>query len=111
MLMNPWIRLDNIFWNFRFVFTEATRSGVEEYEGMEVDGEEGPGPQRCKYLSHHGLVTPYGDIDLSQHWFRLCLDAWRHQAITWTKVDLSSKVFRGILPQNNFSSAHELLDP
>ena len=27
-------------------------------------------------------MTPYGDIDLGQH--------WRHQAITWTNVDLSS---------------------
>ena len=29
-------------------------------------------------LTHWGLVTSYGDI------------AWRHQAITWTNVDLSS---------------------
>ena len=21
-------------------------------------------------LTHHGLVTPYGNIDLHQHWFR-----------------------------------------
>ena len=45
--------------------------------------------------SHHtiiswGLVTPFGDIDLGQHWLRWWLDAWRHQAITWNNVDLSS---------------------
>ena len=38
--------------------------------------------------SHCGLVTPYGNMDLGQH--------WRRQAITWIDVDLSSKVFCGI---------------
>ena len=28
-------------------------------------------------------------IDLGQHWLRWWLVAWKHQAITWTKVDLS----------------------
>ena len=32
-------------------------------------------------------MTPYDDIDLSQHWLRLWLVAWWHQAIT--NVDLS----------------------
>ena len=35
-------------------------------------------------------MTPYGDSDLGQHWLRQWLVAWRHQAITWTNVDLSS---------------------
>ena len=39
--------------------------------------------------THCGLVTPFGDIDLGQHWLREWLGAWRHQAITQTKVDLS----------------------
>ena len=43
-----------------------------------------------KWLTHWGLVTPFGDIDLGQNWFKLWLVAWRHQAITWTNVDLSS---------------------
>ena len=29
----------------------------------------------------------YGDIDLSQPWFRYCLVAWRHQVITWAHFD------------------------
>ena len=41
-------------------------------------------------LTHCGLVTPYGDIDTGQHWFRQWLLVWRHQTITWTNVDLSS---------------------
>ena len=41
-------------------------------------------------LTHCGLVTPYGTSDLVQHWFRLWLVAWRHQAITWTNVDFLS---------------------
>ena len=42
------------------------------------------------FKTHCGLVTPYGDTDLGQHWLRKWLVAWRHQAITWTSVDLSS---------------------
>ena len=41
-------------------------------------------------LTHCGLVTPYGDIDLGQHWLRKWLVAWRHQAINWTNVGWSS---------------------
>ena len=41
-------------------------------------------------LTHCGLVTPFGTRDLGQHWFSQWLVAWRHQAITWTNVDLSS---------------------
>ena len=37
---------------------------------------------------HCGLVTPYGNRDLDQHWLRW-LVAWWHQAITWTNVDWS----------------------
>ena len=29
-------------------------------------------------------------IDLGQHWLRWWLGAWRHQAINWTSIDLSS---------------------
>ena len=39
---------------------------------------------------HWGLVTPYGGRDLGQHWFRLWLVDWRHEAITWINFDLSS---------------------
>ena len=41
-------------------------------------------------LTHCGLVKPYGDRDLGQHWLRYWLVAWRHQTITWTTVDWSS---------------------
>ena len=47
-------------------------------------------------LTHWGLVTPYGDRDLGQHWLRKWLVAWRHQAITWTNVDWSSVKSSGI---------------
>ena len=40
-------------------------------------------------LTRCGLVTPYGNIDQCQHWFRQWLVAWQHQAITWTNVDIS----------------------
>ena len=37
------------------------------------------------------------DTDIDKHWLRLWLAAWRHQAITWSNTDLSSKVFCSIL--------------
>ena len=41
------------------------------------------------FLTYCGPVMPYGGKHLGQHWFRQWLVAWRHQAITWTNVDLS----------------------
>ena len=38
-------------------------------------------------LTHCGLGTPYGDIDLGQLWLRWWLVAWWHQTFTWTNVD------------------------
>ena len=32
----------------------------------------------------------YGNTDLGQHWLRLGLVAWWHQAITWTNIHLTS---------------------
>ena len=49
-----------------------------------------------KELTHWGLLSPFVDIDLGQHWFRQWLVAWWHQAITWTNVDLSSARSSGI---------------
>ena len=46
-------------------------------------------------FNHCGPVTPYADIDVYQHWLRKWLVAWRHQAITWTNFDSSSKIFCG----------------
>ena len=42
-------------------------------------------------LTHCCLVTPYRGKDLGRHWFRKWLVAWRHQAITWTNVELALK--------------------
>ena len=38
-------------------------------------------------LTHCGLVTPYGNIDLGQHWLRWWLAALLLQAKTWINVD------------------------
>ena len=43
-------------------------------------------------LTHWGLVMPFGDLDLGQHWFRW----WLVAVITWTNVDLSSVRSSGI---------------
>ena len=45
---------------------------------------------RAHCLIHCGLVIPYGNTDMGQHWLTQCLAARRHQAITWTNVDFSS---------------------
>ena len=42
------------------------------------------------------LMMPHGDIDPDQHWLRYWLVVWWHQGITWTNVDLLSKVFCSI---------------
>ena len=41
-------------------------------------------------------MTPYGVGDFGQQWFRQWLVAWRHQAVTWTSVDLQLGRFCGI---------------
>ena len=48
------------------------------------------------WLTKCGLVMPYDDKALGQHWFRWWLLAWRHQDITWTNVDLSTVKFYDI---------------
>ena len=53
-------------------------------------------------LTHCGLVMPYGDKDLGQHWLRQGPVAWWHQAITWINVD----IIKGVLwhsPESNFT--------
>ena len=47
-------------------------------------------------VTHCGLVTSFGYIDLDQHWLRQWIVAWRHQAITRTNGVLPQKVFCGI---------------
>ena len=41
-------------------------------------------------LTHCGLVTPYGDININQRWFRECTVVLWHHAITSTNDDLFS---------------------
>ena len=42
------------------------------------------------HLTHCGLVTPYVDREQGQPWLRWWVDAWRHQVVTLTRVELSS---------------------
>ena len=63
----------------------------------------------CRNLAHCDLVTPYGKyIYLSHQWLSVWLDAWRHQDITWTNIDLLSLLFSGIHPKQ-FTSVRELI--
>ena len=63
-------------------------------------------------VTHYGLVTPCGDRDLGL-WMisqvMACLIAWRHEAITWNSVGLSSVISRGI--HMRLSSYEELKIP
>ena len=48
---------------------------------------------------HFDIVTPYGDMDLGQHWLTNLLllgQHWRHEPITWTIVDWSLLWLSGI---------------
>ena len=54
------------------------------------------------FLTHCGLVMPYGNIDLGQHQFRWWLVVWWRQAITWTNVDLSRHWGLGAFPYRKF---------
>ena len=71
----------------QFVMTHETCSTWSILPIFERDIS-GGGTAKCS--NHCGLVTPYGDRDLGQHWLRCWLVAWWHQAITWTTVDWSS---------------------
>ena len=37
-------------------------------------------------LTDYSLVTPYGNMELGQHWLRQWFVAWRLEAITWTRL-------------------------
>ena len=40
-------------------------------------------------FSHCAPTTSYGNVGHGQHWLRLWLVVWWHQAITWTDIDFS----------------------
>ena len=89
----------NVVWSFLSVFTCHVVKSLRLNWRLGTDRWTLPNLQvSCSdlTLTHCGLVMPYIDIELSQHRLRLWLDAWRHQAITWTNVDLSSVRSYGI---------------
>ena len=47
-------------------------------------------PQFCSVCS---LLTNCGDINLGLHSLKEWRFAWRHQVITWTRIDLSSLIY------------------
>ena len=58
------------------------RKGIEKRNNISL--------RKCSPVqgsTHCGLVIPFGDKDLVQHWLRWWLFAWWHQAITYTTVD------------------------
>ena len=70
---------------------EAELSAQEKQKRKQTQERHTDKGQPSWSLTHCGLVTPYGDTYLGQHWLRLWLVAWWHQAITWTNIDLSSE--------------------
>ena len=58
----------NLIVNFSAVETRMFwENDVNSGDG---DGLAPPGVSALRTLTHCGLMTPYGDIDLGQHWFR-----------------------------------------
>ena len=47
-------------------------------------------------LTHCHLVTQYVNMDLSQHWLRWYILAWRHQAFARINIDRLSEIFCSI---------------
>ena len=62
------------YFHIHFLKDDFSESSVRDYSWK-------------NYVTHCGLVMPYGDIDLGQHWHRLRFVAWWHQAITWINVN------------------------
>ena len=54
-------------------------------------------------LNHCGLVMPHDDVHLVPHWSRWWLNAWRHQAMIWTNIDLSSLRSSDVHLRENFT--------
>ena len=82
-----------LFWyefeNFTDLRLQLHLPGANELKGQYMCCCYPLSEQAWNELTHCGLVTPYGDINLWQHWLRQWLAAWRHQAIAWTfNVDL-----------------------
>ena len=62
------------------MFTKQTVRDRLQSSGWKAGGE-----YLADYISTHcGQVTPYGDIDLSQHWSR-CLITWNNFDYIWAK--------------------------
>ena len=49
-----------------------------------------PWKAECHILTQRVLVTSYCERDQGQHWLMQWFVIWRHRAITWSNVDLSS---------------------
>ena len=83
---------------------EEVSNSEEEVQHSEMTEEEEqvkPSGESEWVLLTYWWVTPCGVVDLGQHWFRCWLVAWRHQAITWTNLDLSSiKTLRNLVKWN-----------
>ena len=72
MFYNTWLQSTNYIHNHWNIVYHYKPNGYEQ-----------------NLLIHSGLVMPYGDKDLGNHWLRYWLVAWWLQAITRTNVDLS----------------------
>ena len=64
-----------------------------------------------QWLTHYGLVTQCGLLNLGKHWFEWWLVAWWHQAITWSNDDLYHKqydpqLYLSMLFQGQFCCYH-----
>ena len=60
------------------------------------------------FLTHCGLMTSYGNIDLGLDWLRLWHATWLHQAISWNNYDGSSTGSSGIHSRVMFTWASAL---
>ena len=61
---------------------------TEVYQELLIYPEQNNAHQKNVHtLTHCGLMMPYGDTDLGQHWFVWWHVAWWHQAINWSNTN------------------------
>ena len=79
------IKSNAMICSYEFIFSE----NLSQWEKLHM----------YNLLTLCGLMIPYGDIDMGQHWSRQWLVAWWHQVIRRTKIESLLMRFFDIHPR------------
>ena len=100
--------LQTIFWN---IFSWKKQHPCDAKLGIYRWKFGHSGYSNDSLLTHCGLVMPYGDIEMGEHWLRkwLVAIAWQQQAIIWTNVKSSHPYLRLAWFKITFLECHSIL--